>query len=99
MPENARSALASKSVARHFARGAIGFGLIGAALALASSLGMAALRLIQTISAGRVERTCAGTACALNRTDRQTSSIGSTSVRTMASSRSPASAVRRSSTM
>ena len=80
MPD--RSALASTSVARHLTRGAIGFGLIGSALALTPSvgpaslllvpLGMVALRgcptcwiagLIETISAGRLRRTCTDTGC------------------------------------
>lgn len=45
MAEHDRGALASTSVARHLAHGAIGFGLIGAALALVSSVGAAALLL------------------------------------------------------
>ena len=83
MPD--RSALASASLARHLARGAIGFGLIGSALALIPSvgpaalllapLGMVALRgcptcwiagLIQTISAGRLQRTCTDDSCTLH---------------------------------
>jgi hypothetical protein len=79
-----RSVFASTSVARHLARGAIGFGLIGAALALAVSVGPAALLLapigmvalrgcpmcwtvglIETISAGRLRRTCTNAGCAL----------------------------------
>jgi hypothetical protein len=79
-----RSALASDSVAAHLARGALGFGLIGLAVALAVSLspaalvlaplGMVALRgcptcwtvgLIQTISAGRLERACTDEGCRL----------------------------------
>jgi hypothetical protein len=82
MPD--RNAFASTSVARHLTRGAIGFGLIGAALTLTPSvgpvvlllapLGMVALRgcptcwiagLIQTISAGRLERTCTDAICTL----------------------------------
>jgi hypothetical protein len=43
MPD--RSTLASISLARHLARGAIGFGLIGSALALTPSIGPAALLL------------------------------------------------------
>jgi hypothetical protein len=43
MPE--RDTFASASLARHLARGAIGFGLIGSAFALAASLGPAALLL------------------------------------------------------
>jgi len=38
--------LASHSLARHLARGAVGFGLIGAALALTSSAGAACLVLV-----------------------------------------------------
>jgi hypothetical protein len=79
-----RSALASTSVARHLARGAIGFGLVGSAVALIPSIGPAALLLappgivalggcptcwiaglIETISAGRLQRTCTDTGCAL----------------------------------
>jgi hypothetical protein len=83
--------LASSSLDRHLARGAIGFGLIGAGFALTISfspvalllapIGMVALRgcptcwiagLIQTISVGRLERTCAGNSCTLVPTrDRQ----------------------------
>jgi hypothetical protein len=85
MAEHDRGALASTSVARHLARGAIGFGLIGAALALVSSVGAAVLLLapaglvalrgcptcwiaglIQTISAGRLQRTCTDASCTLN---------------------------------
>jgi hypothetical protein len=77
-----RSAFASTSVARHLTRGAIGFVLLGLALALTPSvgpaalllapLGMIALRgcptcwiagLIETISAGRLQRTCTDTSC------------------------------------
>ena len=84
MSDRKSAPLASTSLARHLARGAIGFGLIGAALALTASigagalllapLGMFALRgcptcwivgLIETISAGRVQRTCTDTACGL----------------------------------
>jgi hypothetical protein len=84
MPDHGQSALASTSTVRHLARGAIGFGLIGCALALTSKLGPAALLLIpvgmvalrgcptcwiagliQTISAGRVERSCTDTNCTL----------------------------------
>jgi hypothetical protein len=73
------------ALARHLARGAIGFGLIGSALALATSVGpasllllapgMVALRgcptcwmlgLIETVSAGRLERTCADAGCTLS---------------------------------
>jgi hypothetical protein len=45
MPENERSAFASTSVARHLMRGAIGFGLIGSAVALIPSVGPATLLL------------------------------------------------------
>jgi hypothetical protein len=45
MPEHDRSALASSTVAAHLARGAIGFGLTGSALALASSHGPVAFLL------------------------------------------------------
>jgi hypothetical protein len=91
MPDHDRSALASSSVARHLARGAIGFGLIGSALALTASvgpaalllapLGMVALRgcptcwiagLIQTISSGRLQRTCTERSCTLQPSDRVT---------------------------
>jgi hypothetical protein len=87
MPE--RNTFASASLARHLIRGAVGFGLIGLALALTPSVGpgalmlalfgMVALRgcptcwiagLIATISAGRVERTCADTSCTLRLVDR-----------------------------
>jgi hypothetical protein len=86
MIDHERSALASTSVARHLARGAIGFGLIGSAVALIPSIGpaslllappgMVALRgcptcwiagLIQTISAGRLRRTCTDTGCTVRR--------------------------------
>ncbi|HEY5052110.1 MAG TPA: hypothetical protein VII45_01730 [Solirubrobacterales bacterium] len=84
MPDHDRGALAGTSVPRHLMRGAIGFGLIGSALALAPSVGPAAFLLatpglvalrgcptcwvaglIETISAGRLQRTCAGSACTL----------------------------------
>jgi hypothetical protein len=77
-------ALASTSVPVHLARGAIGFGLLGAAFALTPSHGPAALLLAppglavlrgcptcwiaglaQTISAGRLRRTCTENGCAL----------------------------------
>jgi hypothetical protein len=80
-----RSALASTSIARQLVRGAIGFGLVGSALALTPSvgpaalllvpLGMVALRgcpacwiagLIETSSAGRLQRTCTDTGCTLH---------------------------------
>jgi hypothetical protein len=85
MPDHDRSALASTSLARHLTRGAIGFGLIGSAVALVPSVGPAALLLappglvalrgcptcwaaglIETISAGRVQRTCADGSCKLH---------------------------------
>jgi hypothetical protein len=77
MPENSASPFASASVARHLARGAIGFTLIGAAFVLSArgtplalalvAPGALALRgcptcwlvgLAQTVSAGRIERSC-----------------------------------------
>lgn len=87
MPDHEEhGALASTSVAGHLFRGAVGFGLIGAGLALSQTvgptallltpLGMIALRgcpmcwvagLIQTISAGRLQRTCADSGCELRR--------------------------------
>jgi hypothetical protein len=71
MPDSDRSALASTSVARHLTRGAIGFGLIGAAFALTPShgpvallfapIGMVALRGCPTCwIAGLVETISAG---------------------------------------
>jgi hypothetical protein len=88
MPDHDRGPLASTSLARHLTRGAIGFGLIGSALALTSSIGPAGLLLaapgffalrgcptcwvaglIQTVSAGRVQRTCANGRCALGTPD------------------------------
>jgi hypothetical protein len=45
MPDHDRDALASTSVAAHLVRGAVGFGLIGLALALTPSVGPAALLL------------------------------------------------------
>jgi hypothetical protein len=84
MPDHDRSALASASLPRHLARGAIGFGLIGSAVALTPSAGPAALLLaapslvalrgcptcwivglVQTISAGRLKRTCTEESCNL----------------------------------
>jgi hypothetical protein len=78
------SALASATVPVHLARGAIGFGLLGAAFALTPSHGPAALLLappglvalrgcptcwiaglVQTISAGRLRRTCTEDGCTL----------------------------------
>jgi hypothetical protein len=80
-----RSAFASTSLARHLARGAIGFGLIGSAFALTPTVGPAALLLappgvvalrgcptcwiaglMETISAGRLRRTCTDTSCELH---------------------------------
>jgi hypothetical protein len=46
MPEFDRGTAVGASVARHLARGAIGFGLIGSGFALAASHGAAALLLI-----------------------------------------------------
>jgi hypothetical protein len=85
MPDHDRSAPAGTSLARQLTRGAIGFGLIGSALALTPSAGPAALLLvlpgmvalrgcpmcwiaglIQTISAGRLERTCTEDSCTLH---------------------------------
>jgi hypothetical protein len=85
MSDHDRSALASSSVAAHLTRGAIGFGLIGSALALTPSHGPAALLLappglvalrgcptcwiaglIETISAGRLKRTCTENSCTLH---------------------------------
>lgn len=81
----AQSAPADASVARHLARGAIGFGLLGSAVALTPSVGPAALLLapggmvalrgcptcwvaglIETISAGRLQRACTDTGCELH---------------------------------
>jgi hypothetical protein len=45
MPDSDRSAPASASVTRHLTRGAVGFGLIGSAVALTPSVGPAALLL------------------------------------------------------
>jgi hypothetical protein len=75
-----------RALARHLARGAIGFGLIGVAFVLTKRLGpasllllapgMVALRgcptcwlvgLIETLSAGRLERSCAEASCKLSR--------------------------------
>ncbi|HSZ13834.1 MAG TPA: hypothetical protein VK790_07350 [Solirubrobacteraceae bacterium] len=77
MNDGGAAPFASTSVARHLARGAVGFTLIGAAFALAAGgtplalalivPGMVALRgcptcwavgLAQTISAGRLQRSC-----------------------------------------
>jgi hypothetical protein len=46
MPDHRRGALASTSLARHLVRGALGFGLIGAALALTATVGPVALLLV-----------------------------------------------------
>ncbi len=92
MPDPDRSTLAGTSVAVHLTRGAIGFGLIGTAVALTPSHGPAALLLappaiialrgcptcwiaglIETISAGRLKRTCSGT-CSDTRCTLQTPS-------------------------
>ncbi len=81
-----RGPLASASIARHLARGAIGFGLISLAVALLPSVGPAALLLappglialggcptcwiaglIETVSAGRLQRACTESSCALRR--------------------------------
>ncbi len=86
MPEPMQSPLASKSVARHLVRGALGFGLIGAAIALTTSVGPVALLLapfglvalrgcptcwivglVQTMSAGHLERSCTEANCTLRR--------------------------------
>jgi hypothetical protein len=85
MLDRDRSALAGTSVAAHLTRGAIGFGLIAAAVALTPSVGPAALLLappgmvalrgcptcwtaglIQTISAGRLKRSCTENSCTLH---------------------------------
>jgi hypothetical protein len=79
-----RGTFASTSLPAHLARGALGFGLIGAAVALIPSHGPAALLLaptglvalrgcptcwlaglVQTISAGRLRRTCTEDGCSL----------------------------------
>ena len=84
-PDGPREVTAERSLARHLTRGAIGFGLIGSAIALAPSLGPAALLLapggmvalrgcptcwvaglLETVSAGRVERTCTDDGCELH---------------------------------
>jgi hypothetical protein len=91
MPDSDRGPFASASLAAHLARGALGFGLIaaallftprvGAAALLLAPVGLVALRgcptcwtvgLIQTISAGRLHRTCVdgaedGAGCTLRR--------------------------------
>ena len=77
MTENSTGPFASTSIARHLARGAVGFTLIGGAFVLAARgtpialvllvPGALALRgcptcwlvgLVQTVSAGRIERSC-----------------------------------------
>lgn len=45
MPDQDRSALASKSLTRHLTRGVVGFGLIGSAFVLSAIVGPAALLL------------------------------------------------------
>jgi hypothetical protein len=84
MPENEQGVFASSSVPRHLMRGAIGFGLIGAAIVLTPSHGPLALLfapigvvalggcptcwivgLVETISAGRLKRTCTENGCTL----------------------------------
>jgi hypothetical protein len=45
MPDLDRTALAGTSLARHLARGAVGFGLIGSAFALTAGVGPVALLL------------------------------------------------------
>jgi hypothetical protein len=88
MTEPTQSILASKSVGLHLARGALGFGLIGLAIALTTRVGPAALLLaplglvalggcptcwivglVQTVSAGRLERICTGANCTLRRVE------------------------------
>lgn len=75
-----------KSLPRHLARGAIGFGLLGSAFVLTPIAGPAALLLappgavalggcptcwiadlVETVSAGRVQRTCTDNGCELHR--------------------------------
>jgi hypothetical protein len=83
-PGDDRGMLAGSSLPAHLARGAIGFGLLGAAVVLSASHGpvalllaapgMVALRgcptcwlagLAQTVSAGRLQRTCTESDCTL----------------------------------
>jgi hypothetical protein len=83
-PGGDRGMLASSSLPAHLARGAVGFGLLGAAVVLGAShepvalllaaTGMVALRgcptcwlagLAQTVSAGRLQRTCTESGCTL----------------------------------
>lgn len=85
MPDSDPRPPASTSLARQLTRGAIGFGLIGSALALTPSAGPGALLLVlpgmvalrgcpmcwiagvvQTISAGRLKRTCTTNSCTLH---------------------------------
>lgn len=80
-----QGAPAGGTVARQLARGAIGFGLIGSAVALTPTVGPAALLLappglvalggcptcwiaglVETVSAGRLQRTCADQSCTLH---------------------------------
>jgi hypothetical protein len=94
MPEHRPSVFASASLPRHLARGALGFGLLISALALAASAGPASLLLapagflalrgcptcwtlglIETISAGRLQRRCAEQGCALGRAPRRQSIV------------------------
>lgn len=100
MPENERSLFASSSVPLHLLRGAIGFGLIGAAGVLTPShgplallfapIGVIALRgcptcwivgLVETISAGRLQRTCNENGCTLDRPSSGTTNEKATSWR------------------
>jgi hypothetical protein len=86
MSDPEQSAFASTSVARHLTRGAIGFGLIGSAVALVPVVGPASLLLappglvalrgcptcwmvglMETISAGRLQRACTDGGCELHR--------------------------------
>jgi hypothetical protein len=92
------STFAGTSVPVHLARGALGFGLLGAAVALTSIHGPAALLLTppglvalrgcptcwiaglaQTISAGRLQRTCTENGCALGGGEPYRSPSGETS--------------------
>lgn len=45
MPDSGRNVIASTSISRHLARGALGFGLLASALALGPRIGPAALTL------------------------------------------------------
>jgi hypothetical protein len=88
MSQQTQRTLASRSLPRHLVRGAVGFGAIGAALALTGSLGPGALLLaplglvalrgcptcwilglVQTISAGRLRRSCTDADCTLRRVE------------------------------